>query len=62
MTDEQLTEQLDVAAKSLREAIAKARKTGLKVTLCVPNNCFPDSRTVMNEHFNFHAWRETVIK
>ncbi len=30
MTDEQLTDQLDVAAEPLREAIAKARKTGLK--------------------------------
>ncbi len=62
MTDEQLTEQLDVAAKPLREAIAEARDAGLRITLCVPRSCFPDITTVLRPDFHFNTWRRTVIE
>lgn len=62
MTDEELTKQLRVAAEPLREAVATARKAGLKVTLRVPVNSFPDARTRLTEWFYFDTYRKTVIK
>lgn len=62
LTDEELTKQLRVAVEPLQEAVAAARKAGLKVILHRPVNSLPDATMVLTEQLYFDTYRKTQIK